>query len=465
MNRLKLDWSLSSHEERTAFLNRYINDDKFSKIPLTNDELETMANYLLWGKDENGLNPEQKKELELPRKSDNWTKSASDKIKSLDELMETPTWNENEVIQDGHPQTKFPRQVFSREEARKKAPKPILEALEELWHNIDRTEYRIGQYELAHGKRTKPLRQELIDALNEDERLTMELSAPAMPQYQYLKLRHQLVEMRQEQYTLKDSYAPTLQQETIDTPEKIVDATFGDEIKVFPLDLLERHSQLFVPLSQINSQTFNSEEQKAASKLIWAQEDFHKQVNLSLNLSGGGLLYFDFEDPEHVYNLIDQYAAIQDDADFSKFVHIEKSTLSKTLNFYIEQSDLSGAQHELLLLKLKKMKNQDIAAAVNVKYGKSYTANYISTIFRQKIIPAINSAAAMHRILLENIFFPDEWKKCTNCGHIYLRNTQYFVKKTKSKDGLSNKCKICDKAEREFYKATARKWAEEEQDG
>jgi len=56
--------------------------------------------------------------------------------------------------------------------------------------------------------------------------------------------------------------------------------------------------------------------------------------------------------------------------------------LLDTLKYYIEMTDLTEAQREILDLKINKIKNQDIADIINKKYGKSYTANYISTIFR-----------------------------------------------------------------------------------
>ena len=56
--------------------------------------------------------------------------------------------------------------------------------------------------------------------------------------------------------------------------------------------------------------------------------------------------------------------------------------LLDTLRYYIELTDLTEVQKEILDLKINKVKNQNIADFVNKKYGKSYTANYISTIFR-----------------------------------------------------------------------------------
>ena len=89
---------------------------------------------------------------------------------------------------------------------------------------------------------------------------------------------------------------------------------------------------------------------------------------------------------------------------------------------------------------------------VNKKYGKSYTANYISTIFRQKIIPRINDSARFHALIIENMCFEENFKKCSNCGEWLLIDAENFVRKARSKDGFSSKCKKCDRAERQNKK-------------
>ena len=99
-------------------------------------------------------------------------------------------------------------------------------------------------------------------------------------------------------------------------------------------------------------------------------------------------------------------------------------------------------------MKIAKKKNQDIANYINKKYNKSYTANYISTIFRQKIIKQINEAAAFHKEIINNIFFEENFKKCSCCGKILLRSTENFVKKSRAKDGFAGRCKRCDKIAR-----------------
>ena len=128
------------------------------------------------------------------------------------------------------------------------------------------------------------------------------------------------------------------------------------------------------------------------------------------------------------------------------------NSLIKTLWFYIEEAELTDVQREILNLKIKKEKNHYIAFYINNKYGKTYTVNYISTIFRQKIIPAINNAASYHKQIIRSLPFDEEFKVCTKCGRRLLRDPINFVRKSRAKDGLSNHCKACDKREREEKK-------------
>jgi hypothetical protein len=98
------------------------------------------------------------------------------------------------------------------------------------------------------------------------------------------------------------------------------------------------------------------------------------------------------------------------DAEKEADIDSNLAALLNTLRFYQEQADLTEVQREILDMKLNKKKNADIAWDINKKYGKTYTPNYISTIFRQRIIPRINDAATMHKEIIANIFFPENFK-------------------------------------------------------
>jgi hypothetical protein len=82
-----------------------------------------------------------------------------------------------------------------------------------------------------------------------------------------------------------------------------------------------------------------------------------------------------------VYELFCQLNELEDSIE-SLPLESNLKQLLETLRYYIEMTDLTEAQREILDLKINKNKNQDIADLINKKYDKSYTANYISTIFR-----------------------------------------------------------------------------------
>ena len=85
-NRLKLDFSLQTNIERKTFLEKYLTSEMFQQTPPTEEELATMADYILWGKDPvTGLNGKQDG-LDLHTKHGTWDNTNS--CESLEQLME-----------------------------------------------------------------------------------------------------------------------------------------------------------------------------------------------------------------------------------------------------------------------------------------------------------------------------------------------------------------------------------------
>ena len=164
---------------------------------------------------------------------------------------------------------------------------------------------------------------------------------------------------------------------------------------------------------------------------------------------------FDFRELEPVYQLFLFREDLIDRIEEAKEAHLVESNLDKlleTLDFYISAADLTDVQKEILQRKINHEKNTTIAGYINKKYDKSYTANYISTIFRQKIIPKINEAAEFHLETVSNYFWPENFKKCSDCGRILLLHENNWVRKARSKDGFQSRCKRCEKKLREEKK-------------
>lgn len=441
-NRLKLDWALSTSTERNSFLTTYLSEEPFVSSPPNEDELETLANYVLWGKNENGQNLEQEGLVELPRRNSTW---ASQNIDSLDELTESPTFNENSIFSlNSKLPTKKVREVFSRSHTRSTAPATLLPIFESLWRQIDEIELTLNYYELQHDKRIKPPREELLSVFSSEDQEKLRQRALNINQFKYLKMRHLLVELRREQYTIKDSYSERVLLHSAIIPiQENEDSFFDSDIPVFPFGVMGKNqlsALVFQDFSKLTPKNFSEKEISQISSFFWKKKEEQEKISR---------IYFDFTDLESIYRLFLQLEELEEE---EEDLFSTTSSFIQTLKFYIDQADLNDIQKEILELKIKKKKNQEIAAYINGKYGKTYTINYISTIFRQKVLPAINNAAIYHKQIISSLPFEEEFKVCTKCGRILLRDPINFVRKSRAKDGLSNHCKTCDKRDREEKK-------------
>ena len=439
-NRLHLDFSIPGTHERKDFVDEYVQRSEFIRAPLTEDELETIANYILWGKDPDGTNVTQRGEIQIETRNKTWQR---DDTESLDAMMESPTFNEASLRRPTEARTKIGREVFSREDALAQCPSHMKPIFEELFARIDHLEMQIHFYEFAHGKRKEEPRATLLKRFSQEEIDAARAVAATWNQYKYLKQRHLIVELRREQFTLRDSYIEKHMRHTPPEPDlDPVSLDFGAEIPVFPIGLVgEPFSDLiFKPAHELNPYTYTEKELDTLAHHYWNKKEQSRPQ-----------LFFDFGELEHVYELFGQLNELEEELDALPLESNLKKLLD-TLKYYIALTDLTEVQQEILDLKINKVKNQDIADAINKKHGKSYTANYISTIFRQKIIPQINETAHFHALIIENMCFEENFKKCNGCGQWLLIDAQNFVRKSRSKDGFSTKCKKCDRADRQKKK-------------
>ncbi len=434
MNRLKLDFSLETAQERKEFIDTYI-----VQFPdLTPTEASTIADYLLWGKTDEGVALGAGTGLKTK-----WTKV--DTTESLDAVLENPalsniqlySLNDAIVLKKG-------RDVFNRDEAREKAPDYLKKTFEDLWRMIDEIELEINFYEERVGKRDKPPRKELLDRFEDKEVELIRARSQKLNQYKYLKLRHRLKELRTEQFTIRDSYKGSFNiTQSIYSPK---DRTFSFDcdVEVLPLGVKEGEIGELIFDVGFDPGALNDKQLYLINELIWDKRKLKEEKKI-----------FDFRELDAVYQLYLFKEDLDDRLEQIEFDHLVENNLNRlldTLYFYESISDLNDIQKEILRLKEKKEKNVDIAGYINKKYGKNYTANYISTIFKQKIIVKINEAVKLHQDTIENCFFKENFKKCSDCGRILLLDGRNWVKKSRSKDGFQNRCKRCERENRKKKK-------------
>ena len=181
----------------------------------TPSELEQMASYILYGKDENGKNAIQRGETTDSNKRYNSFKKTDDKLRSLDEILENPI-NDQLALKDA-----TDRYIYVKKKPFIRRPKYDKEGnlvdigdadvpgMTELWERVDYLEK--------------------VLAANEG-RIPMDDSYSIITDpYRLYQLRHMLIDLRRHQYYLKDSVKPTLHFPAIQQPimPTIYDADLG----------------------------------------------------------------------------------------------------------------------------------------------------------------------------------------------------------------------------------------------
>lgn len=152
MNRLHLDFTIEKVEDRVSFVDSYLSTLSFTP---NEDELETISNYILWGKDINGQNVQQTGAIHIK----DWDPASTE---SLEDLAEQPAIKETSFHSLSYPATKLPKLQFNRSAALNSAPSYIIPIFQELFHEIDTIELLINYYDIKHGRRAIEPREALL---------------------------------------------------------------------------------------------------------------------------------------------------------------------------------------------------------------------------------------------------------------------------------------------------------------
>lgn len=412
---IQLDFTLVSAEERRAYIDQLLNQLNSQNYSPTASELELFSNYILYGKEADGKSPVEKKDIEIETRYKTYQRK---KDKSLDELMEMPGFRED-IFHGDAPPYKVPKYKLDRSDFEG------IPAFEELWSQIDEIEtlLKTGCAPSKQDGLQAPHKARALEFTTQQTVEEAEAAKKLTPQQIY-KLKHLLVELRREQYTLKDFYRPQIQQHIgsqIYSPSETAIPWQQGIYEIAPLGLYHKGMKRF-------------EKPREADK----EGDYH--------WNEGAPFVLDFRNEEHIYALCENWLELETQAEDDP-----ESTLRPlldTLDFYIQGAPLNEEQRDVLYYKIHRMPNIEIARIINQKYETSHSDNYISTMYKQKICKIIADYAALHydEYLARTDRF--KWKKCSYCGKEKLRDPRNFVRKTKSSDGLSGRCKECDKRAR-----------------
>lgn len=311
----------------------------------------------------------------------------------------------------------------------------LVEQFKALWKEIDKLEYSVACYDVHRGKKEK-VREELEERLEDDVKDAIREESRSLTIHKAAKRKKALVEMRQQQYLLRDSYAVIRRSKGKSGLDGVVGAE-GAEMEIKPLGVAVNNEVIFY--DELGDSNFNDE----AKGIV---EEYLDKVREEERYNCG---LFDFRNPEQIALMV--YARGNIDIDEDDVEEYEAGNqFLKTFDYYVNKANLSDVQRIIIGGKMKGMTNPEIAKLVNEKCGKKYLSNYISTIFRSQCCTAIAQAAILHEESVKGILRGKKaFKKCNTCGKLMLRSELNFVKKSRASDGLTGRCKRCDKVKRE----------------
>lgn len=371
-----LDFDIYSDTDRTKAV--YEELDSLKKPP-TQSQLDTMANYILYGKDKNGLNAVDRGEVEIQTKFSSYAKR---KAESLDELMESPVFSETQL----QPLRRSPY----------KNPKPELD-------------------------RSLPDLQPLLETIEQQESVVQDLeSLPQTPEIKtrLYKLKHLIIALKKEQYSLQEEVRPALQLMSYNQPYY---DPYNDNLceNIGPLGLKVGNLARFC-----------------------APRDDHTNntVETFYDPSKEGI---DLENPIHIYQILEIYEQLYERSIDNPYVNAKY--LVETIDWLIDQVQFDESRVDIIRMKKAHKSNNVIRAALHEKYGYNYSENYISTIYTKEICKKIAAQMGLVRERWESRKNPSVWKKCSCCGEWKLKDAREFVRRKNSEDGFTSRCKVCDK--------------------
>ena len=372
-----------------------------------------MADYILYGKDENGLNAVKRGEVTNGQTRFNSFRTKDDKLESLEAITDNPLNDQQNL------KTELKRDIYTKKV-----------------RTIQRPKYNKKTGELIDiGDADIPGMQQLWDSIDDLDRWIHVLEGKLPPKegdelfndsYRIYQLKHILIDLRRHQYYLKDFYKPTIMFLNIDKPRaQYYDWTADAAYWISYEEWQDRVNNSLTHTISKNLGDYDIRDNNGKLEVRWVVRRHT----------------FDWENPFHVKALINNYELLYEK------MHEKIDTYAYTLILDFERyramANLSPIREFLLDQKIAHANYTQTIVLLKSKFDVEYNENRISTIVAQEIPKKIAQTATRHRLILNT---PDEEKKkCYHCGKLLPRSNLFFAFNRSRRDGFSSSCKECEK--------------------
>ena len=233
--------------------------------------------------------------------------------------------------------------------------------------------------------------------------------------------------------------------ESIAAVERMVQNATGKKKFLLKKQLIEMHQEQYTIKGMFKQQIITPNIVKSITKTDLSE-------NITINedgepVSDGLITFFNHE---HVSALLCNYSALKEDA-WGKFSS-DSFYMMEDLDNLIEKTlrDAHPLYYKLLIYKIDGKQNAEIQELLDKEFGITYSVEYLSSLWRNKI-PKLLAEQAKEDYLMWHFTYVEKgkWKRCSRCGEAKLTNNRFFSKNNTSKDGFYSICKKCRNKKKE----------------
>ena len=443
----QLNYTIYSNADRAALVRDLFTPEVDRNAHLTFEqvttqhELEVAANFILYGKDpKTDKNFVQKKEIQIDQAHSSYKKKEPE---SLDAILEDP------ATRDMHEAQVRPIQKNSY-----KVIKPTIS--------------RIKDADI-------PGMQSLWEIIDKLAAQVKELKDKGETGLEFYRKNHMLISLRKDQYLLKDTVHEPIVAKNFHPsgPQPICWTSDTGYVQDKIVDLQYAKWRLEHYSLEYGEEWCLREREKLRNELVG--KVFPKEIELDFlldNCANPQVIideahkydpeWYDwewieinkgeicFENAHIVYNFVENYSTFKQNS--YDALNSDMKYLIWEFEQYVDKAKLNPARSHILVRKIDKRTNEQIRDELQEMFGLNYSDNYISTIYKQMICDKIAKAAILARDEFRYRDREDMFKKCSVCGQLLLKDLRNFTKKQNAKDGMSSRCKDCDKMIRDRKK-------------
>ena len=227
--------------------------------------------------------------------------------------------------------------------------------------------------------------------------------------------------------------------DAIDVVEKQMKAATGKRKFLLKKQLIEMRQDQYVIKNAYKKPIYCLNGIKSFAKLDLSE---NITINEKGEVSSDGII--NLFDPKHISVLLCNYSKIKEDV-WDRFSS-DSYYLMQDLDTVTDRAlkDKHPLYYDLVIYKIDGKQNIEIQQLLQEKYGIKHSVEYISSLWRNKI-PKLIAEQAQEDYLLwyYTIKEKGKWKRCSRCGQVKLAHNRFFSKNKTSKDGFYSICKAC----------------------